>query len=112
MVKCRAQVAAEGGMEWRERERERAKREASVREQTNREAVEAGLVSEGDAVHELDDGEPCAKCGKILCYCDWFAAEKELERRGGLKDPFERLKDGHVAEPGQARGAPPKPRLD
>lgn len=96
----RAQAAAEGGVEWRERERERIKKESQIRRETVREAIEQGMLEEHEAAVELKGGSACSKCKKVLCFCDFLEEEKKMRKRG-IDDPFARVKESHILQPGQ-----------
>lgn len=95
----RAQAAAEGGAEWKEKERERIKRESQVRGETVREAVKLGLMDEHEATVEMT-GSACGKCKKVLCFCEYLEEEEHMRRRG-IDDPFSRVKESHIIQPGQ-----------
>jgi hypothetical protein len=79
-------------------EKTRKLKEYARRKRIADEGKEHGWFQNGDG--ERIDGHPCAVCHKILCTCE-FAKEQEAMRRRGFEDPFERIKDRGILQPGQ-----------
>jgi len=93
--------AADGAYEaqgYRMEEKKANKEEYERRKAVAKRGKELGWFEKGEG--EKIEGEPCAKCHKILCTCE-YEKEQEQMRKRGYEDPFERIKDRGILQPGR-----------
>ena len=93
--------AADGAYEaqgYRMEEKKANQEEYERRKAVAKRGKELGWFEKGEG--EKIEGEPCAKCHKILCTCEYEKQQEQMRKRG-YEDPFERIKDRGILQPGR-----------